>query len=227
MVRMRRTVTPSARSSRVRNGELVSTTFPERISLPMTMMPAVRSTDSLLHRDRVLAEVARADADVDERRLAGAQRALERGADLLRPLDPLAVPAERLDHEIVAAGRELARGRAVRAVHLHLAAQDLGPRRVVPDHAHDVDLLPDAGLELHHVEAEGPVAVHDDDVALGRGELGRHGVAGAGAERAERACVAPVADAARAERGGGGAGGVAAVADHDGCVRQHPGPLRG
>src|SRR3989442_1460356 len=45
MVRMRRTVTPSARSSRVRNGELVSTTFPERISLPMMMMPAVRSTD--------------------------------------------------------------------------------------------------------------------------------------------------------------------------------------
>src|SRR5438132_2638360 len=222
MVRMRRTVTPSARSSRVRNGELVSTTFPERISLPMTMMPAVRSTDSLLHRDRVLAEVARADADVDERRLTGAQRALERGANVLRPLDPLAVPAERLDHPIVAAGRELAGGRAVGAVHLHLAAQDLRPRRVVPDHAHDVDLLPDAGLELHHVEAEGPVAVHDDDVALGRGELGRHGVAGAGAERAERACVEPVAEAARAEHVGGGADEVAAVADHDGVGREQP-----
>src|SRR5437867_9544235 len=112
MVRMRRTVTPSARSSRVRNGELVSTTFPERISLPMTMMPAVRSTDSLLHRDRVLAEVARADADVDERRLAGAQRALERGADLLRPRDPLAAPAGRRDYAIVAAGRGRAPGPA-------------------------------------------------------------------------------------------------------------------
>src|SRR5207247_9103375 len=130
MVRMRRTVTPSARSSRVRNGELVSTTFPERISLPMTMMPALRSTDSLLHRDRVLAEVARADADVDERRLAGAQRALECGADLLRPLDPLAVPAERLAPEIVAAGRELARGRAVGAVPVLFGAEGLGPRRV-------------------------------------------------------------------------------------------------
>src|SRR5207249_12235219 len=74
----------------------------------------------LLHRDRVLAEVARADADVDERRLAGAECALERGADVLRPLDPLAVPAERLDPEVVAAGGEPARGRAVGAVHLHL-----------------------------------------------------------------------------------------------------------
>src|SRR5437667_6325401 len=222
MVRMRRTETPSARSSRVRNGELVSTTLPERISLPMTRMPAVRSTASLLHRDRVLAEVAGADADVDERRLAGAERPLERGADLLRPLDPLAVPAERLDHEIVATGGEPARGRAVRAVHLHLAAQDLGPRRVVADHAHDVDLLPDAGLELHHVEAEGAVAVHDDDVAPGRGELGRHGVAGAGAERAERPRVEPVAEAARAEDVGGRADEVAAVADHDGVGREQP-----
>src|SRR3989442_9205872 len=98
MVRMRRTVTPSARSSRVRNGELVSTTFPERISFPMTMIPAVRSTDASLHRERVLAEVAGADAHVDERGLPGAERPLQRGAYLLRPLDPLAVPPERLDH---------------------------------------------------------------------------------------------------------------------------------
>ncbi len=53
------------RSSRARNGELVSTTLPERISLPMTMRPAVRSRPWMSsHRDRVLAEVAGADADV-------------------------------------------------------------------------------------------------------------------------------------------------------------------
>src|SRR5205823_5630429 len=44
MGRMRSSVTPRLRSSRARKGELVSTTLPERISLPMTMMPAVRST---------------------------------------------------------------------------------------------------------------------------------------------------------------------------------------
>ena len=33
--------TPSARSSRQRNGELASSTFPERISFPMIRMPAV------------------------------------------------------------------------------------------------------------------------------------------------------------------------------------------
>jgi hypothetical protein len=44
MVRMHRTVTPSLRSSRVRNGEFVSMTLPDRISFPMMRMPAVRST---------------------------------------------------------------------------------------------------------------------------------------------------------------------------------------
>ena len=44
MVTIRRNVTPTARSSRARNGEFVSTTFPERISFPMTIIPAVRST---------------------------------------------------------------------------------------------------------------------------------------------------------------------------------------
>src|SRR5207249_4979963 len=161
MVRMRRTVTPSARSSRVRNGEFVSTTLPDRISLPMTMMPAVRSTPPLLHRDGVLAEVAGADADVHDRGLARPERALERRLEVGRLLDPLAVAAERLDHQVVAAGRELAGGRPVGAVHLHLPAQDLRPRGVVADHADDVDLLADAGLELHHVEPEGAVPVHD------------------------------------------------------------------
>src|SRR5262245_19761095 len=211
---IRRTVTPSFRSSRVRYGELVSVTFPERISFPMMMMPAVRSTEAS-DGDGVLAEVALADLDVHDGGLAAAERALERGADVLRALDPLAVAAERLDHEVVAAVRELAGGRAVGTVHLLLAAEDLHPRGVVADDADDVDLLADAGLELHHVEAERAVAVHDDDVALRAGELGCHGVAGAGAERAERARVEPVPEAARAQHVGGRADEVAAVADDD------------
>src|SRR5690348_3733087 len=218
MVRIRRTVTPSARSSRVRNGELVSVTLPERISFPMMMMPALRSTG--LDRDGVLPEVAAADAHIHQRRLAGAERALEGGPDLLRALDPLAVAAERLDHQVIAAGCELPGRRAVRAVHLDLPAQDLGPRGVVADHADDVDLLADAGLELHHVQAEGAVAVHDDDVRLGRRELRRHRVAGTRAERAERAGVEPVAEAARAEHVGRRADEVAAVADDDGVRRE-------
>src|SRR5262245_18041007 len=171
MVRMRRTVTPSLRSSRVRKAELVSTTLPERIALPMMRMPALRSgcsaTLGFLDRDGVFAEVAGPDAHVHHRRPARAERALEGGAQLLRTLDPLAVPTEGLDHEVVAAGRELARGGPVRTVHLHLTAQDLRPGSVVADDPDDIDLLPDAGLELHHVEAEGAVAVHDDHVALG------------------------------------------------------------
>src|SRR5690242_11396035 len=100
MVRMRRSVTPSRRSSRARNGELVSTTLPERISFPMMMIPAVRSTEATaLDRDRVLAEVAAADAHVHQGGLPGAERALEGGTDMLGALDPLAVAAERLDHQ--------------------------------------------------------------------------------------------------------------------------------
>src|SRR3990172_12980577 len=103
MVRMRRTLTPRLLSSRVRNGELVSTTLPERISLPMTRMPALRSTGPTLHGDGVLTEVAGADAHVHQRRLAGPERPLQRRAELGGALDPLAVPPERLDHQVVAA----------------------------------------------------------------------------------------------------------------------------
>ena len=51
------------------------------------------------------------------------------------------LPAHRLDHEVVARRRELAGGRPVRPVDLHLATEDLRPRGVVPDDADDVDLL--------------------------------------------------------------------------------------
>jgi hypothetical protein len=44
---MRFRSTPSARSSRVRNGAFVSVTFPDRISLPMTMIPALKSRGML------------------------------------------------------------------------------------------------------------------------------------------------------------------------------------
>src|SRR5258705_12049665 len=110
---MRRTSTPSLRSSRARNVEFVSGVLPERISLPMTTMPAVRSIVSAARSDRhrVLAEVAAAELDVDERRLAGRERALERGTNVLWTLHVLAVAAERLDHLVVARVRELGRRR--------------------------------------------------------------------------------------------------------------------
>ena len=47
---MRSTSTPSSRSSRQRYGELVSTTLPERISLPMTRMPAVDTRSRVSER---------------------------------------------------------------------------------------------------------------------------------------------------------------------------------
>src|SRR5262245_49288030 len=124
MVRIRRSSTPSARSSRARNGALVSTTLPESISFPTTISPAVRSDAAMRssHRDGVLAEVAGAYAHVDHRRLAGAERALESRPQVRGLLHPLTMPAERLDHLVVTRRRELAGRRTIRAVELHLPA---------------------------------------------------------------------------------------------------------
>src|SRR5258708_7802454 len=135
MVVMRCSVTPSFRSSRARNGEFVSVTLPDRISFPMTTIPAVRSTGMrpvrFLYRDGVLTEVAAADPHVDDGGLPAPERALDRRTELGRCLDILAVPTHGLDHEIVPRRRELAGGRAIRPVQLLLPAEDLRPRRVV------------------------------------------------------------------------------------------------
>src|SRR5262245_44580501 len=110
---MRRSVTPRCRSSCARNAAFVSVTLPERISLPMTMIPAVQlrmgkpaaarrtfesSSDHRsdqreredadrrsLDRDRVLAEIAAADLDIDQARLAGGQRPFECRPNSFRP----------------------------------------------------------------------------------------------------------------------------------------------
>src|SRR5262245_15260262 len=85
------------------------------------------------HREaRALRAGRRVGADVDDRRLTGRERALERGADVVRPLDELAVAADALEHRVVAGGPELPPDRRP----LRLAC---GPPRVVRDDAHDRD----------------------------------------------------------------------------------------
>src|SRR5215813_7722717 len=94
MTTMRLTSTPSARSSRQRYTALASATLPERSSLPMRMMPAVRPMSGLMvarshHRlepanvlarnDRMLAQfTAQGDRHDDEGR--GTDQALRLGA---------------------------------------------------------------------------------------------------------------------------------------------------
>src|SRR6266404_859596 len=217
----RLSATPRPRSSPARNGEFVSVTFPDRISLPIMTAAAVSSAIATSDGHRAFAEFAHPEPDVDERRLAGAERALERGTDLARLLDVLAVPAQRLDDAVVAREIELGRDRALLAIELHLAAADLHPRRVVADDADDVDLLPHAGLELHAVQAEGAVAVHDEHVAVRPRELRRHRVSGTDAERAERARIEPLTDLGDAEHRRRGRDEVAAVADDDRVLVEH------
>src|SRR3954463_7575215 len=99
----------------------------------------------------------RVGEDVDEGRGAGREGALERGLQLRRTLDQLAMAAERLDDLVVARARpQLARhGVAVEELHRVLLE---GPEPVVAHHRDHVDPQPGEGVELHGAEAEGPVA---------------------------------------------------------------------
>src|SRR5262245_29370201 len=207
--------TPIRRSSRARNDELVSVTLPERISLPMTTIPAVRSIAKLpcSDRDRALAEIAATDLDVHQRRLAGGERTLESRSNVVRLLDVLSVAAERLDDTIVTREAERGRGGAIWTVELLLTSANLHPAGIVPDDADDVDLLAHHRFELHRVETERAVPIQDDDVALRPCELGRHRVARAYAERAERSGIEPLTGLTRAHGVRGGAYEIAAIAD--------------
>jgi hypothetical protein len=185
MVRIRRSSTPSARSSRARNDWC-----PPRRGSFDDDQPGGASDAAMPSRTEMASlRVAGADAHVHDRRLPVPSARSRAGQPAAAR--PTRRAAERLDHP-VGGWRQLAGGRAIGAVELHLPAQDLRPRGIVADDPDDVDLLADAGLELHHVEPEGAVAVHDDDVALGRCELRRHRVPRARPQRAERPGVEPV-----------------------------------
>src|SRR5215468_1862493 len=150
---------------------------------------------------------------VHERGLAALGRALERGAELLRPLDELAVAAERLDDLIVARVAQQRRARAVPAVHAALRPHHLAPGGVVADDADDREAEAHGRVVLEAVQAEGAVAVDDHDAAPGVGELRGEREGHADAERAQRARVHPRALAAHRQDLRRGRDDVAAVAD--------------
>src|SRR5262245_10144604 len=220
---MRRTSTPIARSSRVRNEELVSVTLPERISLPMTTMPAVRfmSPSPRSDRYRILAEVAAPELDVHQGGLSRGQGSLEGRANLLRLFDVFSMPAERLDDAIVARVRKRRRRRAIRPVELLLTAADLHPTGVVADDADHLDFLSHHGFELHGMEAERAGSVEDQDVALRARQLGGHGVTRADAERAQRTGIEPLPWLSGLDGVRGGADEVPSVTDDDRVVVDH------
>src|SRR3954471_12203134 len=99
----------------------------------------------------------RVGEDVDEGRRAGREGAFERGLQVGRALDQLAVAAQRLDDLVVArAGPQLGRhGVAVEELHRVLLER---PDAVVAHHRDHVDAEPGEGVELHPAEPEGTVA---------------------------------------------------------------------
>src|SRR5678816_123356 len=86
-----------------------------------------------LHANRVFSEVARRDLDVHTGRNVGRESLIEHRAEILTPLDPEALSAERLDHFFVVGVVELGSDSAFLAIHHHLTASDLGPGRIVAD----------------------------------------------------------------------------------------------
>jgi hypothetical protein len=89
------------------------------------------------------------------------------------------------------------------------------PDAVVAHHGDDLDPVARQGVELHPGEAEGAVAQQEHDLALRVGELGRQGVAGAGAQAAEGAGVKPAPGLVGVDHPARVGDEVPPVADHD------------
>src|SRR5215204_4439152 len=114
-------------------------------------------------RERVLI-----DPHVDQGRLAGFARALERRPDVLRLPDLFPVAAEHLGELVVADVAELvADVAALLAVLLDLAVADLVHVRVVADDPDEGEVEPDRGVEVEAREAERAVTEQAHDLAVG------------------------------------------------------------
>src|SRR5260221_738500 len=153
--------------------------------------------------------------DVKTGRHTGLGCAFKSRRDLLRPLDQLAIPAERLDDLVVAGARPQVGGDRG-PQHLEHGVLLSGPDPVVADYADDRHPVPDQAVELHAAEAERPVAAQQHNLAVGVRQLGGQRVAGTRAQAAEGSGVDELAGSGALEEAAGEAHEVAAVADHDG-----------
>src|SRR3954463_16286001 len=104
---------------------------------------------------------------VEQRRLAALAGALDRGPDVLRLADLLAVAAQHPGELVVAdVGELVADVAAVGAVLLDLAVADLVHVRVVADDADERQVEPHRGVEVEPGEAERAVAEQAHDLAV-------------------------------------------------------------
>src|SRR5579863_2171220 len=108
---------------------------------------------------------ARIGDDVDHGGFSRGRGAFERGADVLRLVDVLAVSAEDLSHLVIAAEAEVAAG-------AHTA--EGRPAAVVVDDGQHRDVVAHHGVDFHAVHAERAVAAKNDDLRVGLGDLRAH-----------------------------------------------------
>ena len=86
----------------------------------------------------------------------------------------LRVTADGLNHFVVAYRPQVCSYRPVVVGHLEGLID--APGMVVAQDGGDVDVVADAGVVFHRIETEGPVSGECNNLALGVGQLGRHGV---------------------------------------------------
>src|SRR3954449_1535190 len=166
-------------------------------------------------------ERVRVHPHVDQRRLAALAGALDRGPDLARLGDLLAVAAEHLGELAVADVRQLVADVAPRlAVLLDLAVADLVHVRVVADDADERQVEADRRVEVEAREAERAVTEEGEDLAVGVGLLGADAERDADADGPERARIHPQAGALRLDDAARERDDVAAVADEPRVVGQ-------
>src|SRR5271166_1518405 len=116
-----------------------------------------------------MADRAVAD-DIDDRSLARPQCALERGTELLGPLDVLAVTVHEFEHPVVALVRlDFERiGPTLQEGHLFEAWP---PGTVVPQHGDDWEPISARGFEIEPADAQAPVSDDQHDLLSWPSEL--------------------------------------------------------
>ena len=108
--------------------------------------------------------------DIDDRSLARSQCALERGTELLGPLDVLAVTVHEFEHLVVALVQlDFERiGPTLQEGHFFEAWP---PGTVVPQHGYDWEPISARGFEIEPADAQTPVADDQHDLLSRPSEL--------------------------------------------------------
>ena len=136
--------------------------------------------------------------DVDHRGLPDGECASERGTEMLRPLDMLAMAVHRLEHSVVALAGQHVEGIGPAFQERHFI-ETWTPRAVVPDDHDDRKAVAASRFDVKPAYTDAAVSDDQDHLLSGTGELRPDRHAHAMTDRSEQAGVENLSRKARAE----------------------------